>query len=173
MAKAKKDKTPQGGETEPPKKGRPLLYCDELASLICSLMAEGQSLRKICSLESMPNLSTVMHWLFNPSPFRDTFLEQYRCARQIQAEINADEMIDIADDSSEDEIFTDEGKRLLNKEFVARSKLRVEQRRWNAERLLPKVYGARQVIAGDPESPLFTLTDDQLAAKLAALSSKV
>lgn len=55
----------------------------------------------------------------------------------------ADEMIDIADDSTEDEIFTDEGRRLLNKEFVQRSKLRVETRMWIASRLLPKVYGTK------------------------------
>jgi len=60
----------------------------------------------------------------------------------------ADELIDIADDSSEDEVFTDDGRRLLNKEFVQRSKLRVETRQWVAIKLLPKVYGTQQE---DPE----------------------
>ncbi len=128
---------------KPVKRGRPTTFTPQVAALICSLLAEGQSLRKICSLEIMPRMSTVMQWLFNPSDFRDSFMEQYRRARQMQAEVHADEQIDIADDSSEDEIFTDDGRRLLNKEFVARSKLRVETRQWIASRLLPKVYGPK------------------------------
>lgn len=137
---------------KPAKKGRPTVYSPQVAALICSLLAEGQSLRKICSLENMPHLSTVMGWLFNPSDFKDAFSEQYRRARQMQAEIQADEIIDIADDSTEDEIITDEGKRLLNKEFVQRSKLRVETRQWTAMRLLPKVYGNRPEEKGDDGS---------------------
>lgn len=133
----------------PRKKGRPTIYTPKVAALICSLLAEGQSLRKICSLDSMPRMSTVMQWLFNPSDFRESFVEQYRRARQMQAEIMADECIDIADDASEDEIITDEGKRMLNKEFVQRSKLRVETRQWTAVRLLPKVYGNKPEEKGD------------------------
>ena len=133
--------------------GRPTTYTLQTAALICSLLAEGQSLRKICSLESFPPMSTVMQWLFNPSSFRDGFMEQYRRARQMQAETHADELIDIADDSSEDEIFTDEGKRLLNKEFVQRSKLRIETRQWVTSRLLPKVYGMKIDDKDDDETP--------------------
>lgn len=137
-SKAKKKKS----ETRPV--GRPTKYTPQLAALICSLIGEGQSLRKICvAVEGMPHLSTVMRWLFEPSEFRDQFQEQYRRAREMQAEILADEMVDIADDSTEDEIYTDEGKRMLNKEFVQRSKLRVETRQWVAVRLLPKVYGPK------------------------------
>lgn len=139
----KKQKPASAKEPATAVMGRPSIYSEETVSLICSLLAEGQSLRKICALETLPHLSTVMRWLFEPSDFRDYFQEQYRRARQMQAEIHADEMVDIADDSSEDEIFTDEGRRLCNKEFVARSKLRVETRQWVASRLLPKVYGAK------------------------------
>lgn len=127
----------------PPKIGRPTIYSEDVAALICSLLAEGQSLRKICVLDGMPRISTVMNWLFTPSHFRDSFMEQYTRARQMQAEIHADDLTDISDDSSEDEIFTDDGKRMLNKEFVARSKLRIETRMWIASRLLPKVYGPK------------------------------
>lgn len=135
------------------KGGRPTKYTPKLAALICSLLAEGQSLRKVCALEEMPHISTVMNWLFKPSKFREEFVEQYRRARQMQAEVLADEMIDIADDSTEDEIYTDDGRRLLNKEFVQRSKLRVETRQWAAVRLLPKVYGAKPVEDDDDAPP--------------------
>lgn len=64
----------------PRKNGRPTTYTPKAAALICSLLAEGLSLRKICTLENMPRMSTVMQWLFNPSDFRDCFMEQYRRA---------------------------------------------------------------------------------------------
>ena len=133
-----------------PKIGRPTSYTPETAALICSLLAEGLSLRKICSLENMPLKTTVLNWLFYPSDFRDEFLDQYRTGRQMQAEAHADDMVDIADDSSEDEIFIEADEKsgkgakiVFNREFVARSKLRIETRQWVATRLLPKVYGAR------------------------------
>lgn len=138
---------------EIPKKGRPTLYTEELAAVICALIAEGYSLRKIAALDNMPQTSTILRWLFNPSDFKDAFSEQYRRARQMQAELHADEVIDIADDSIEDEVFTDDGRRMLNREFVQRSKLRVETRQWVAMRLLPKVYGPNPGEATDDTPP--------------------
>jgi hypothetical protein len=65
----------------------------------------------------------------------------YARAREAQAELYASEIIDISDDATQDELFTDEGKRVCNAEFVMRSKLRVDARKWVASKLLPKKYG--------------------------------
>lgn len=132
-----------GGSLAPPSK-----YNAKLSATICTLIASGYSLRKIEAVDGMPTKTTILRWLFEESKFRDNFRDQYARARRIQAECMADELIDIADDSSEDEVFTDDGRRLLNKEFVQRSKLRVETRQWVAIKLLPKVYGTQQE---DPE----------------------
>lgn len=121
-------------------------YTATLGELICSLLAEGQSLRKICAIDTMPRVSTVMNWLAKGAaktkPY-DSFLEQYTGAREAQAQIYADEIIDISDDATQDDLFNDEGKRVLNAEWVARSKLRVDARKWIASKLLPKKYGEK------------------------------
>jgi hypothetical protein len=134
------------GKAKAPKK--PVKYTEALGELIGSLLAEGQSLRKICALENMPHISTVMDWLMrgtgeNARKPYIAFAEQYARGREAQAEVLADEIIDIADDSTQDELFTDEGKRVCNAEFVARSKLRVDARKWAASKLLPKKYGEK------------------------------
>ena len=90
-------------------------------------------------MDKFPSLNTIAVWL--GSEKYKTFHEQYARAKRIQAEFMADEIIEISDDNSEDEIFTDEGKRMLNKEFVLRSRLRVDSRKWIAAKLLPKKYG--------------------------------
>ncbi len=87
----------------------------------------------------MPNIRTVLRWVFKDEAFR----QQYAQARELQAELRADEIIDIADDTSEDEIFTEDGKRFENREFVNRSRLKIDARKWVAAKLLPKKYGER------------------------------
>ncbi|EPH7480733.1 hypothetical protein ACXWZO_002561 [Enterobacter hormaechei] len=46
-----------------PKTGRPSDYLPEVAADICSLLADGESLRKVCELPGMPNKATVFRWL--------------------------------------------------------------------------------------------------------------
>lgn len=153
-AKAKKERA----------KKKPVKYTAAGGALICSLIAEGQSLTKICKLESMPHISTVMDWLArgtgeNKRAPYIAFAEQYARAREAQAEFYASEIIDIADDATQDELFTDEGKRVCNAEFVQRSKLRVDARKWIASKLLPKKYGEKaHVQLSDPDDKPLTFT---------------
>jgi hypothetical protein len=140
------------GKEKPPKKPRKRVkYTLAIGELVCSLLAEGQSLRKICQLEKMPHISTVMDWLMRGTgeakrkPYI-AFAEQYARAREAQAEVLADEIIDISDDATQDDLFNDEGKRVLNAEWVARSKLRVDARKWVASKLLPKKYGEKTTL---------------------------
>lgn len=105
-----------------------------------------------------------MNWLAKGAaktkPY-ESFLAQYAIAREAQAELYADEIIDISDDSTQDDLFNDEGKRVLNAEWVARSKLRVDARKWIASKLLPKKYGEKiqQELStkDDKPIPIFTL----------------
>jgi len=126
--------------------GRPTDYTPELAVEICSRLATGESLRSICRDDHMPNKTTVFKWLFeNKFP---EFNDQYAQARAMQAETMAEEMLDIADDGTNDwmERFDSEGNATgyqLNGEHVQRSKLRIDTRKWAASKLLPKRYGDR------------------------------
>jgi Bacteriophage Sf6, terminase small subunit-like len=81
-----------------------------------------------------------MNWALNDPDF----LEKYNAARAIQTEKMIDEIIDIADDGTNDYIErTIRGKPvvMLDNEHVQRSKLRVEARLRIAAKLLPKKYG--------------------------------
>ncbi len=128
------------------KKGRPSLYTNKLVAKICRRLAEGESLRAICADRAMPAISTVMGWLFDGN--HDGFSEQYARAREAQAEIRADEIVDIADDASGDFTADKDGKLVANSEHIQRSRLRVDARKWIAAKLLPKRYGDKLDLGG-------------------------
>ena len=148
--------------------GRPSKYNKTLAETICALISQGFPLNTILKQDGMPRMSTVMRWLFYTSPFQEEFREMYVKAREAQAEVMADQIISIADDDSEDVMFseadTPEGKsakRLQNKEFVNRSRLRVDARKWVAAKLLPRKYGDFERHEITVTKPLVVLTDDE------------
>lgn len=130
--------------------GRPTIYTDELAQLICSRIASGESIRRICKEDEMPVMSTVMLWLVDGN--HSFFSEQYAKARQIQAETLADELFDIADDGSNDySSFTNsdgEAAYKLNGEAVARSRLRVDTRKWYLSKVLPRFADKKEESSG-------------------------
>lgn len=112
-------------------------FSQEVFDKICVRIAEGESLRKICKDNDMPSLVNVWRWLNNS----DELSKQYARAREEQAETLVDEMIDIAD-YKKDDTYTDEnGKEVINQEVIARSRLRVDARKWVASKLKPKKFG--------------------------------
>ena len=148
------------------KKGRPSLYTEALAAKICQRLAEGKSLRSICRDDAMPAISTVMGWLFDGD--HDDFQEQYARAREAQAEVRADEIVDIADDDTNDFTADKDGKLVADHEHIQRSRLRVDARKWIAAKLLPKRYGDKLQHTGEGGGPirvrpdLSKLTDEEL-----------
>lgn len=108
--------------TKPKTLGRPTGYTDKLADKICTLVAEGNSLRKIVEMPGMPARSSIYKWFKEQQAFSD----QYEKAREEQADWYADEIISIADDSSID---------------PQRARLMVDARKWVASKLKSKAYG--------------------------------
>ncbi|GAA4393526.1 hypothetical protein [Hymenobacter koreensis] len=121
-----------------PKTGRPSDYSPELATLICERITEGESLRAICRDEEMPDKTTVLRWLRVHEEFRT----QYAQAREDQAETLLDEIFEIADDTTHDTIHGEFGPR-PDTEWIGRSKLRVDARKWAMSKLAPKKYGEK------------------------------
>lgn len=124
--------------------GRPTDYSQELADLICARLAEGESLRTVCKDEDMPCKTTVFMWMRS----NKEFLNQYTRAKEESADALIEDMLDIADDGTNDwmEKRNGEGEQIgwqLNGEHVNRSRLRVDTRKWIAEKLKPKKYGAK------------------------------
>ena len=70
-------------------------------------------------------------------------------AKRCQIEVFIDEILDIADDSSQDEIANNQGHIVCNSEFIARSRLRIDTRKWLASKLVPKIYGVQQKNANE------------------------
>lgn len=112
------------------------MYSQEVADAICARLAEGESLRKAAAFEDTAP-STVLEWVkTNPA-----FAEQYAHARARGYELMADEILDISDESKEDTYVDANGNERTDTEVIARSKLRVDSRKWLLSKMLPKVYG--------------------------------
>lgn len=118
---------------------------------VCTRLVDGESLRKICRDKHMPAISTVMLWLTQD----EALSEQYARAKTEQADTIFQEVLDIADSATNEDV------------QVAR--LKIDARKWMAGKLKPKVYGDKMAIGGDKDmDPIQTEDVGQGAAKLAA-----
>lgn len=140
-------------EAAPKKNGRPTDYSVEIAKKICDRMVNGESLRSICRDEEMPGLTTVFDWKTTHQEFR----ERYAHAREMQAEVLAEEIIEIADSPmiGVRKKITPRGPELIEGDMVERSRLMVDARKWAAARILPKKYGdSSRLSREDGQNPL-------------------
>lgn len=134
-------------------RGRPSDYTDEIAVQICSRIASGEPLVRICREEEMPGLSTVYRWLME----REQFRENYARAREDQADTLADEIQAIADETMAGRKTTTKANgdvEVVEGDMIEHRKLRVDARKWIAAKLKPRKYGDKLELAGDKERPL-------------------
>lgn len=127
-------------EQKPPKPvGRPTIYNQELGHKICKVVAtHALGLTKLCNMfQWMPHKDTINEWRWS----NEQFSVIYTKAKIAQAELLAEDCVDIADDTSQDITFNKNGDEVCNTEFVNRSRLRVDTRKWLAAKLLPRIYG--------------------------------
>lgn len=152
------------------KMGRPTMYTQQLANLICLRIAEGESLREIVKSEGMPERATIYEWLLR----RPDFADQYTRAREEQADTLADEIIAIADEQPEiipvlDKRTGELIEHKLDNAFLQWQKNRIDARKWTAMKLKPKKYGERVALAGDADSPIKVEAEVQAENLLNAL----
>lgn len=111
----------------------------EIVKNVCSDIETGLSLRKALEKIKLP-AKTFYEWIDGD----EVKSKQYARACEIRAENIFEDIIDIADDSSQDLLGVDEyGNRIENREFVNRSKLRVDARKWMLSKMMPKKYGEK------------------------------
>lgn len=143
MTKTKR--APRKGE------GRPSIFTKELSDLICKRIAQGESVRSICKEEKMPNADTIYAWLLEDD--KKEFSDKYARARNIQAELMFEELLEIADDGTNDwmTLTRRDGSEISveDREVVNRSKLRVDTRKWYLSKVLPKKYGEKVDVTSD------------------------
>ncbi len=119
---------------------RPSEFTKEKGDEICAKLAMGESLRTVLKDEGMPSMATVFAWMRK----EEEFLKQYARAKEESADALSDEILDIADDGSNDWMEIHKGgytSTVVDQEAVQRSKLRVDTRKWIASKLKPKKYG--------------------------------
>ena len=134
--KPKFPKTPP--KKTPKKNGRPSKYTNKLADKICQMIAQGQSVRSICAEKDMISMQTFFRWLRE----NDKFREQYARACEERSYMHAEDIIEIADNATNDYMEKLEGDGyIFNSENVQRSRLRIDTRKWLMSKLNPKVYG--------------------------------
>lgn len=134
-------------------RGRPSDFTPELAAKICTAIANGDSLRKVCLPDDMPAESTVRHWALEN---REGFFAQYDAACKVRAMKWADEVVDIADEKGKD---------------TNRARLRVDTRKWLLSKVLPKVYGEKvtQVHEGGDKPVEIELTPVEMRQRMARI----
>jgi hypothetical protein len=143
--------------------GRPSTFTPALGLAICGRLAEGESLRRICDSKGMPDKATILRWLSAgiapdaPGELRE-FRDQYARARELQADALFDECQDIADDGRRDYTIG-KGGIVVDHDHIARSRLRVDTRKWMAGKLNPKKYGDKITAEHDVADPLRALFD--------------
>lgn len=119
-------------------RGRPTVFTSALAAEIFERMANGQTINSICRLEHMPGRTTVKRWRRDDP---QGFGKDYDLAHADLVESWADDMIDIADDATNDwmDRQTQNGTiRVVDHEHISRSALRVKTRQWMLSKLHQK-----------------------------------
>jgi hypothetical protein len=147
------------------------MLTEALAKEICDCIAQGQSVRRIVRRPGMPTEMTIYRWVNDD---REGFGKMYAEARLQQTLRYQDEIMDIADDGSNDYYQDEEGQQKFDGEHFARSKLRVETRKWYLAKMLPRVFGDKQVIehTGDVNVTIKNASEEDLRAKLAELTQR-
>lgn len=118
--------------------GRISTYKKLVADEICARLSKGEPLACICRDDGMPAVSTVSDW----KKAHEAFAVAFACAREEGFDAIAAECLDIADETSNDTLCTENGDR-PNTEWISRSKLRIETRLKLLAKWDPKRYGEK------------------------------
>lgn len=145
-------------ESNKRERGRPEIFTQELADEVCARIAEGMSVRSVCKMEDMPGTTTFFKWIRE----NETFAKQYARACEERTEAMAEEILDIADDGSNDFMVITKGDteyNVENREVTNRSRLRVDTRKWLMSKMKPKKYGDKLDVTSDGEKLSINIVD--------------
>ena len=137
----------------PPSPGK-VKYNRKQIDVILERIANGESIATVCATPGMPDMRSLRRWAIAD---KDGLAGRLRLALELRAHYFADEIIEIADDARNDWMAHNDPENpgyRLNGEAVNRSRLRIDTRKWWASKMLPRVYGDRYTVEGDPNAPL-------------------
>lgn len=113
------------------------LYTPELAQTICDYVASGKGLRQVARELNLSSTS-----LFRFVYENEQVTEQFKRARELQAETWTEDIMELAADES----LTPESRRV-----------QIDLRKWMISKLKPRVYGDKTILSNDPENPVSLL----------------
>lgn len=124
---------------------------DRLVTLICDRISEGESLRSVLRSDNMPDKQSFFNWIDSSKEYFD----QYARAKEARADAIFEDILEIADETQNDTI-TKVGKdgeiyEAENKEWINRSRLKIDSRKWMLSKMLPKKYGDKIDVTTDGE----------------------
>jgi hypothetical protein len=108
---------------------------------VCAALSAGKSLRAACVEVGRIAACDVLERVKTDPEFG----KQYARAREAGYQLLADEIVEIADAEGD-------------QTAVQRDRLRVDTRKWMLSKMLPKVYGEKLELKGDPENPVHMVT---------------
>lgn len=120
-------------------RGRPTVVTPEVKAEVIRRVAAGESLRAICRDDHMPSRSNIQDAL----PKDSNFQAQYTEAQENRFWGIADELMEIADDESQDIITrpSEYGPNPTpNMVAVQRARTRIDTRKWLLSKMLPKTF---------------------------------
>ena len=135
---------------------RPATPADDTAEKVERVLARiesGELVRAACQAEEV-DPRRVYEWR-DLSPAN---AQRYARARERQADAIVEGTFDIADDSARDTLVDQHGNTRPDKEWIARSRLRVDTRKWYASKIAPRLYGDKLDVTTDgKEFPAFVV----------------
>lgn len=114
------------------------VYSPDIVREIIERVMSGETVTSITRDPHMPTHALICAWAngtrIPPTP---DFPERYREARAIGYEVMADQLIDIADDKSQDWVIDEHGNKRFNSDHVLRASLKIKARQWILEKRVP------------------------------------
>jgi hypothetical protein len=146
-------------QRDPNLRAAPVRYDEKMIDKFCSeIETSEKGLHAICKNPDYPSVGAIQNWLASGKyPYLN---ERYTRAKRLQAEFMEAQLLAIADEVSNDTIYTEDGRAIENREWVNRSRLRIDTRKWLMAKLYPKKYGDRVDVTTDGEkinSPVFVV----------------
>lgn len=116
---------------------------------ILSEIEEGASLRSVLRSDNMPTQKTFFDWLNND----EDKVKQYMRACEVRADSIFEDILEIADNASGDKKYTESGE-IMDAEYVARSRIRIDARKWMLGKMQPKKYSDKTILSNDEDNPI-------------------
>lgn len=119
---------------------------------ILEMIVEGMFYEDIAKKIGVPR-SSMVTWLSTHHS------DVYARTREARADKLFEDLLKIADYGLNDTYIDEDGKEHTDHDVIARSRLRVDTRKWMISKMLPKKYGDKLELSGDSNSPLVVIKD--------------